>query len=691
VRGTLRTSLTGLTVVIAFAFCAPRLAIADDQAPPPADDQKKADEAQPAADGGQPAADGGQPAAADPLAGQEPQGPPAPPLAPSEGAARVEGPAQPPAPPAPPRPPAPGAPYATLSSQPAQLPAAQSNVPPRPPQPPRPPRPPAPGDAKPQVQPASRTTLQTPPGQSSEAGKPAVEEPKTPGAEARPEAKESDEKKPEPKKPAKGKVHVNRFHFTGNAVIPTADLDTAVKGEADKDHDLESLKQVAETVTKLYQERGFTVARAFVPTQDVKGGIVEISCVEGKVGQILVEGNSSYTSEFIQQQISAAATEGVLVNSGLEHQLLLLNDLPHLKVAATLEQGKEPGTVDIRCKAEEHFPVSFTLDVNNFGNDGTGKTRIGGQVDWSNAVLCGDLVSIRGVIGSEGDNYDYTRVGYVAPINRCGTKVGAYGYWGTFGVDQQFSALDISGDSWGGGFYATHPILKGRCMSLVAEAGFDIKDTELSMLGELSSDDEIREIHLGASLDQSIWQGRNFVSLYWYEGLGEFLGGLSEDDRRASRREADNSFARWNFSATRLQFVTEFLSAMVRFNSQLAVDSLVAGEQMQIGGADSVRGYQAAEFSGDEGYSVSFEPRVTFCRDMWYVPQLAAFVDHGGVYRKAPLVSQSEWEFLTGVGFGLRWSAPHDVDVRFDIGWPIGQDSQTGDDPTFYVAGSVKF
>ena len=41
------------------------------------------------------------------------------------------------------------------------------------------------------------------------------------------------------------------------------------------------LQQVAEDVTEYYRERGFIVARAFIPAQEVKEGLVTMQIVEG--------------------------------------------------------------------------------------------------------------------------------------------------------------------------------------------------------------------------------------------------------------------------------------------------------------------------------------------------------------------------------------------------------------------------
>ena len=501
--------------------------------------------------------------------------------------------------------------------------------------------------------------------------------------------------KPGTPPPASSKVKVAKFNFTGNTVISTGELEAMVAAHVGKEYDLAELRRVADSVTEAYRARGYTVAKAYVPAQEVKGGVIEITVLEGKLGQITVIGNENYTADFIATRLQQAAPDGVLNQSSLERALLLLNENPDLKVTATLVQGKAPGTVDLNATVEDKsFPLSFMLDYNNFGSEGTGKSRIGAQIDWSNAFMDGAAFSVRGVIGDGFSNYDYFRGSYVMPISDCGTKLGLFGYWGTFDVDKFFHELNIEGNNYGGGFYVTHPIFKERTLSLSADLGFELKNTEMTMLDELQSEDRIRTAHMGLNFDNICLDGHNYATVYAYQGLGTFLDGMANDEEMASRRDGDDVFTKFNFTFTRVQYVCDWLTLMLRTMGQVSTESLVASEQMQIGGADSVRGYDPGERTGDDGYFASLEPRFTLCREQWYVPQIAAFIDHAGVHRDTPLIGEGNSDSLTGAGVGLRWNAPYNIDLRFDVGFPVGGESVGEDDddgPKFYVAGSIKF
>jgi hemolysin activation/secretion protein len=121
---------------------------------------------------------------------------------------------------------------------------------------------------------------------------------------------------------------------------------------------LAELEEIAGLVTAEFGDRGYTLARAYIPAQDIQDGIVEIVVVEGKVGEIIVKGNKNYSTDFIKRGFTPVVEQSVIKHSSLEKSLLLLNEYPDLKLKATLEAGKEPGTTDIVATVEDRLPGS---------------------------------------------------------------------------------------------------------------------------------------------------------------------------------------------------------------------------------------------------------------------------------------------------------------------------------------------
>ncbi len=53
------------------------------------------------------------------------------------------------------------------------------------------------------------------------------------------------------------------------------------------------LHLIAQEITSLYSIKGYILARAYVPEQEIENGTVTIQVVEGKLGKIEVIGNEN--------------------------------------------------------------------------------------------------------------------------------------------------------------------------------------------------------------------------------------------------------------------------------------------------------------------------------------------------------------------------------------------------------------
>lgn len=368
--------------------------------------------------------------------------------------------------------------------------------------------------------------------------------------------------------------------------------------------------------------------------------------------------------------------------------MLLLNDYPNLNVTATLEPGQAPGTTTIRATAKDTRPIHVTLDYNNFGIPFISRNRFGAGIDVANALVEGSWLNIDGFIGDNPDRLLFVLGSYAIPLNHRGTRLILSGSDGRFDVGGQLASLQINGTIKTYDISIAQPFLTSRRQNLWAEAGFASKDNRLFMLNQVTGDDHLRMAKVGFNYDRTDHMGRNFVSLYGYQGLGEVLGGMENNDPLATRQGADNRFTKGTMSLGRVHDIRDNVFLILRGSGQIATGPLPIIEQYLLGGPDSVRGYQLGERLGDEGYSVSAEARVRLLKYF----QLAAFVDHGGVRSRNPLPGEKKTQFLTGAGPGVRVNLPYyESTLRFDVGFPIepsralGGSFSGGSSPTFYI------
>ena len=136
-----------------------------------------------------------------------------------------------------------------------------------------------------------------------------------------------------PPLPAGTKVNVavKDFRFSGNTVFPSEVLRDLVRDFIGKTLDFNGLNDAAGRVQRHYRERGYFLAVAYLPQQEIKDGIVEIAVLEGRLGQInlQVDPKTKLKESFARGILAAHLKPGDLITeNSLERPLLLLRDLP---------------------------------------------------------------------------------------------------------------------------------------------------------------------------------------------------------------------------------------------------------------------------------------------------------------------------------------------------------------------------
>lgn len=91
------------------------------------------------------------------------------------------------------------------------------------------------------------------------------------------------------------RVHVRAVRLTGVTVLPEADVRAPLDELVGRSWSLVELQRAVARVTRLYQERGYPIARAILPAQDIVDGAIEVRVLEGQVGQVRLENTSRLT------------------------------------------------------------------------------------------------------------------------------------------------------------------------------------------------------------------------------------------------------------------------------------------------------------------------------------------------------------------------------------------------------------
>ena len=481
--------------------------------------------------------------------------------------------------------------------------------------------------------------------------------------------------------PEAARFLVKGFRISRAVAFPEAELLLLLKDFVGKELSLADLQRAADTITRYYREHGYFVARAYIPAQDIKDGIVEIIVIEGKVERISVNpvGDVRLKDVVVKKTLSSALpADGLIREANLERSLLLLNDLPGIDVRSTLSPGAAVGASLLAVDVKEGPLVSGNVDFDNYGNKFSGEYRLGTTLNLNDPSGHGDLLFLRAMVSSA-SGIRYGRFGYQLPVGTSGLKVGAAFADMDYELSGEFSALDAHGDAKIASLNALYPLIRGRNLNIYTTATYDDKRFFNSTIAGTTSNKRIHVATLGINGDSMDFKGGGGVNTF---SLTFFTGSLNLDgwapDRAADDAtvRTDGQYTKVTYSLARLQKLVGPTSLYAEFSGQLASKNLDSSEKFTLGGPQGVRAYPQGEAAGDEGMLLNLELRYEVSQSL----QLAAFVDHGKI-----CLHRDEWidwqgnntridnrYELSGYGLGLRWSMPGNFLVLAGVAQRMG-------------------
>jgi hemolysin activation/secretion protein len=461
----------------------------------------------------------------------------------------------------------------------------------------------------------------------------------------------------------------------GDTFVPSTILREAVAGFRDRELSLDDMNEVANLVTSAYQERGYILARAYVPEQEIKDGILQIAILEGDVGEVKVSGQRYYNERVIRRNFLEQVKHGVIKEDLLERGLLLSSDLPSSETKVVLEPGEKKGSANVVLKTEDRLALNWTVDFNNFGSKLVSKERYGTYIDITDPWW-GSTLSLRGVTGNTMKGSLLGKADLSVPINMYGTKLNLSYMKGLYVVGQELADLGMDGDTKVYGMGLSHPFIREKNQNLSVSVGYDSKKSRIFIDNELENVDDLDVFYATADYDSlDRYLGKNILS------LGVYRGSLHPAEKYPfSRKNADPNFMRYNLSAARIQKIYGNVNFMVRALGQLSSNNLLPIEEIGIGGYGTVRGHDLSLFMGDSGYTLSGEllsappfiaDKVVFGQRISQMVQFSLFYDYGRVYYTEHLRGEMPDERLQGYGGGVRLYYKDFFSFKFDLARPL--------------------
>lgn len=476
------------------------------------------------------------------------------------------------------------------------------------------------------------------------------------------------------KLPASLPFEVKTIRITGNTVFSTEELHALVASQEGRQLTLPQLEELAGLITRYYQERGYPLSRAIIPAQAIKDGIIVIQVVEARFGAIRLNNTSQVRDTLLNATVAPLKSGAPIVESELDHILLLLSDVPGVKINALLKPGTEVGTSDLDIMTAPGASSNANLVLDNYGNRFIGRPRVGGAWNILNPFHNGDTLSINVVTTGSGMNYG--RISYDTLLNGVGTRAGVAYSSVYYKLGDSISALDAHGRAGVASAWVKHPLLRSRQANIYVQLQYDNKTLRDHIdLTDTHTDRKLDNwiVSLNGDIRDSFLSGGiNMWNVGWTNGRVKF------DDANARALDAVSAkthgrFSKWTVNFSRLQGLAPRDTLHLNFAAQWADSNLDSAEKMSVGGPYSVRAYDIGVLSADTGYFGSIEWRHDLGQFAMGRLLTTAFVDSAHVKpNHRPWTTSKNVATLSGAGVGLIWEGPNSWRATASVATRLG-------------------
>lgn len=431
---------------------------------------------------------------------------------------------------------------------------------------------------------------------------------------------------------------VKGYEFSGNTVLSSQELEDIVSLEAGQVLDTNVLDKDLSAILEEYEKRGYVVELSDVSV--TSDNVVAVRLVEYRIGDIIIEGNQKTRDEVIERELDLKP--GDLVNlSQIKSCASRLFGLGIFnEVVPTLEPTHDEGVVDLKLQLTEARTGSFAAGIGYNTADGLlGYLKIGDN----NLFGMNNKLSLALEVGKDAQNYALSFANPWIDSERTSLEAALYS---RSGQRDGYTQLRRGGN-----------VAVGRPIDDQTRADLTLRIEEVR---NTSFAEEPIDVPAGGALrsvgfrlmndtrDSAISATKGGVVKGSVELAGGLLGG-------------DYSFGKYEAQATRFFGLKPNQTIGLRLGYGTSTGELPLHEQYEIGGSDTVRGYDYREFLGSNMLYANAEYRY----DINDTVQAVAFVDSGDAWTDGGLVNLSDLK--TGYGVGVRIKTPIGV-IRLDYG-----------------------
>jgi hemolysin activation/secretion protein len=465
----------------------------------------------------------------------------------------------------------------------------------------------------------------------------------------------------------------------GAKAVSVKELSPAWQPYLNKPLGTKGIEDILRQIARLYRDAGVLLGQAEVVELNPDKGILLLKATEPSLRNVLYtepDGTKAKLSEnpLLQRVRKKLLDTKPLRARDLEQAILGISALPGITATAALQpyvaSAGSPPEVDLVITLKRDRKEGF-IALDNRASRFTGPWQLSLNGTQNGVLSAFDALSTRLLTGFDNQEIQGGEARYRVPFNTATSiTFSALKSWSEpaytlkdFRIENQSEQLSVS---------LQHYITRTRTRTFFLSGAFSARNSAGKTFGELYSEERIRGLSLGASLDVADrWGGSTLLSTTFEQGVPIF-DSSDNDDTLLSRQNGRVDYTKIMLNANRLQPLTQKISVLTGFSSQWAATQLLAGEEFGYGGNTFGRGYNASEITGDHGVAALLEVRYTKPLQTSRIKSLQFYgsQDYGAVWR---IDSDNRTARLTGssAALGFRLTLPTHWVIDAQISKPL--------------------
>ena len=442
------------------------------------------------------------------------------------------------------------------------------------------------------------------------------------------------------------------------------------------------IEKIKHEIIIYYRSNKRSIVTVLVPPQEITYGVLHLIVIESRIEKINVEGNKYFTRNDILKNINLYPGDMIDIDKLLS-DVAWMNRNPFRAINVLLSPGEAKRTTDIDLIVRDRYFFRPYMGGENSGTRYTSRERLLFGFNFCNPSSIGNLFSYQFTSSLNFHKYYAHTANYTALLP-WKNVLSAYG--GFSKVHPDIPGLNSNGKSAQVSLRYAFPI--GSLHKQPQQdfhLGFDYKfmnnnlmTAENTSQTKVASTADLFQLVTGYKLDYGTNRDNILFLCDVFTSPWKFLWHQKKSYYDQLRPGAKPRYIYFKLGFEEEHTFKKNWKISFKLRGQASLNNLLPSEEFDLGGEDTVRGYENRWVNRDNAFCANLEIKAPPIGILKYINKkfddkftILTFLDFGyGIdHKKEPM--DTGQQSLMGGGCGFRYSIAQNFSVKFDWGIPL--------------------